>query len=283
MGKIDNRLKLYYRQYEIEFEKYTTDSFEMHLHDTYEIEFVASGRGIHRLNNKEYPLKRGAMYALRLRDYHEMDITETATIHRIKMPIKCMPEKLSYGMLKNKANIITEVDEELATHIENLFELLESRPKALLNDEIFIQESLINIIVTLFTNYETANPFDVYVSEEDKVEKVMLYLQDNFRQKLTIADVAKHFNMNPNYLNRIFKAQKGITLYAAIKNFRMEYAKKLLVETELSSSEVCSTCGYSGDANFLRDFKKEFGTSPMKFRRSERARLAQENDGASSK
>lgn len=276
MSKPDNRLKLYYRQYEIEFERYETESQSMHLHDTYEIEFITGGSGTHRLNNKEYPIKRGMMYALRLRDYHEMQVEETVTVHRIKMPLKCMPEKLSYGMLKNKANIITEVDDELAAHIENLFLLLESRPKALLNDEIYIQESLINIIVTLFTNYEKAKPCDVYVSEDEKVEMVMLYLQDNFRTKLTIADVAQYFNMNPNYLNRIFKAKKGITLYAAIKNFRMEYAKKLLVETDLSSAEICSTCGYSGDANFLRDFKKEFGTSPMKYRKTERAKQNRE-------
>ncbi len=275
MSKPDNRLRLYYRQYEIEFEKYETESQPMHLHDAYEIEFVTKGSGVHRLNNKEYSIKRGMMYALRLRDYHEIQADEPITVHRIKMPLKCMPEKLSYGMLKNKANMITQIDEALTLHIENLFLFLESRPKALLNDEIYIQESLINIIVTLFTNHETANPGDVYVTEEAKVEMVMLYLQDNFRQKLTIADVAKCFNMNPNYLNRIFKAQKGITLYAAIKNFRLEYAKKLLVETELSSSEVCTTCGYSGDANFLRDFKKEFGTSPMKYRKTQREKLKQ--------
>jgi AraC-like DNA-binding protein len=84
--------------------------------------------------------------------------------------------------------------------------------------------------------------------------------------------------MNPNYLNRIFKEEKGVTLYAAVKDIRLEYAKKLLVETDLSTSEICATCGYSGEANFQRDFKKEFDTSPMKYRKSERERLAEEKD-----
>ena len=110
-------------------------------------------------------------------------------------------------------------------------------------------------------------PEDVYVSDAEKLEKVMLYIEDNFRRKLTIAEVADHFKMNTSYLNRIFKEQMGITLYAAIKNARLEYAKKLLIETDLSIADVCKTCGYSDSANLLRDFKKLTGVAPLRFRK----------------
>ena len=95
----------------------------------------------------------------------------------------------------------------------------------------------------------------------------MVYIEDNFRKKLTIADVASEFKMNPNYLNRIFKEQKGITLYAAVKNARLEYSKKLLTDTELPIAEVSKTCGYSDGANFLRDFKKMTGVAPLRYRK----------------
>ncbi|MBO5852781.1 MAG: helix-turn-helix transcriptional regulator [Clostridia bacterium] len=263
-------IQLYYRQaYKVAFDKYETNGEEMHLHDMYQIEFISSGEGTLRLNNKEYPAKRGLMYAVRLRDYHSFEVSNTLTVHRIILPLKCMPEKMSYGMLKSKTDIITRLDDEPARHIENLFLMLESRGEALFKNEIFIQEWLINIIVTEFFERAKYKPEDIYVSDESKVEKVMLYIEDNFRKKLTIADVAEEFKMNPNYLNRIFKEHKGMTLYAAVKNARLEYSKKLLLDTNLSIADVCKTCGYSDSANFLRDFKKLTGVSPLKFRKGE--------------
>ena len=239
----------------------------MHHHDMYQIEFVSAGEGTLKLNNKEYPAKRGLMYAIRLRDYHAYEVSETLTVHRIILPMKCMPEKMSYGMLKSKVDIITHLDEEPSKHIENLFLMLESRREALFKNEIFIQEWLINIIVTEFFERAKYRPEDVYVSDADKVDRVMVYIEDNFRKKLTIADVAAEFKMNPNYLNRIFKEQKGITLYAAVKNARLEYSKKLLTDTELPIAEVSKTCGYSDGANFLRDFKKMTGVAPLRYRK----------------
>lgn len=259
---------LYYRnKLKVTFDKYETNGEEMHHHDMYQIEFISGGEGTLRLNNKEYPAKRGLMYAVRLRDYHSFEVSETLTVHRIILPLKCMPEKMSYGMLKSKTDIITRLDAEPAKHIENLFLMLHSRGKALLNNEIFIQEWLINIIITEFFERVKFRPEDVYESDAEKLEKVMLYIEDNFRRKLTISEVADHFKMNTSYLNRIFKEQKGITLYAAIKNARLEYAKKLLIETNLSIADVCKTCGYSDSANLLRDFKKLTGVAPLRFRK----------------
>ena len=261
-------IQLYYKEaFKVMFDKYETDGEEMHHHDMYQIEFIADGEGTLKINNKEYPAKRGLMYAIRLRDYHSFEVSETLTVHRIILPLKCMPEKMSYGMLKSKVDIITRLEEEPARHIENLFLMLESRREALFKNEIFIQECLVNVIVTEFFERAKYRPEDVYVSDADKVDRVMVYIEDNFRKKLTIADVASEFKMNPNYLNRIFKEQKGITLYAAVKNARLEYSKKLLIDTELPIAEVSKTCGYSDGANFLRDFKKMTGVAPLRYRK----------------
>lgn len=261
-------VQLYYRdKQKVTFDKYETNGEELHHHDMYQIEFISGGKGTLKINSKEYPASRGLMYAVRLRDYHAFEVSETLTVHRIILPMRCMPEKMSYGMLKSKIDIVTRLDSEPAQHIENMFLMLESRREALLNNEIYIQECLINIIITEFFERALYRPEDVFVSDADKVEKVMLYIEDNFRRKLTIADVAAHFSMNPSYLNRILKEQKGITLFAAVKAARLEYARKLLLETDLSIADVCKTCGYSDTANLLRDFKKLTGVSPFKYRK----------------
>ena len=264
------RFKLYYRDYEIFFEKYETEGQERHWHEElYEIEFVASGKGVHRLNKKEYELKRGMMFVSRLSDYHEMEIEEKATIYRFKLPVKCMPERFVYSMIKNrKANLITQLEEGMSQHIQNMFDLLLDRPHAERGEiqETYMQEGLINIIIMLFTSEVNRNPGDTYDTDLAKAVKVWYFLNDNFRRKLTVADVAAHFNMNPVYINRVFQRELGLTIYAAIKSLRLAYAAQLCEETDMRPPEICKACGYSDGANFSRDFNKKYGISPTKYR-----------------
>lgn len=274
------RLKLLYRQFEITFEEYETSGQDRHWHDLYEIEFISSGSGIHSLNEKEYPIKRGHMYLTRQKDYHSMEITENAVVHRMRLPAPCMPERLVRSILKNKANLVTQMGEEMTAHIENLFLLLESRPKAdqYSVQEIYMQECLINLIVMLFTGEVNSNPGDLHIPDRSKAYDVWYYIQDNFRKKMTIASIAEAFKMNPNYLNRIFKESMGMTLYAALQLCRLTYAAKLVKETEMGSGEICRACGYSGDANFLRDFKKKYGMSPQQYRKHLQEHPEEEDD-----
>ena len=259
-------------------EKYEAKSEPIHWHENYLIEFVTGGEGIHRLNNIPYDYKRGSAYVLRLRDFHELEIKEPTTVHRLVLPVKCMPERFVRSMLRNKSNLITVLSEDMITHIENLLLLLESRKRAENQDELFIQDCLLNVIIMLFTNSVNTNPGHRNRHENLKAHDIWLYIEDNFRKKLTLQSVAEHFDMNPNYLNRIFKEYTGVTLYAAVKKFRLRYAAKLCRETDMQSNEICETCGYSGTANFQRDFKKEYGATPRQYREAAKAGVFNDHD-----
>ena len=254
-------------------ECYECGGQEQHWHEEYQIELVTAGEGTHLLNGKPFPLHRGQMYVTRLRDFHELQITEVATIHRITLPELCMPERFVRSMLKRKDNLITQMDEETTKHIENMFLLIESRPEAKSVEEIYMQESLLNVIIMLFTNQVNVNPADDFVPDHKKVYDTLLFIQDNFRQKLTLQMVADHMKMNPTYLNRILRAHTGVTVYSAIKQARLKYAAKLCRDTDLMSKEICKLCNYSGDSNFQRDFHKAFGVSPLDYRKAARAGL----------
>lgn len=274
----DPRFELIHRnKHFTKIERFETDGQELHWHEEYQIEFISSGEGIHRINDKEFPLKRGLMYVTRLKDFHELIVTSTATVHRITLPVLCMPEPFVRSMLKRKNCIITQMEEEMTAHIENMFLLLESRPEAKSVEEIYMQESLLNVIIMLFTNQVNVNPGDTYVPDHAKVYDALLYIEDNFRKKLTLQMVADHLKMNPTYLNRILKQHANLSVYAAVKIARLKYAAKLCRETDLKSNEICKVCGYSGDANFQRDFHKEYGVSPLQYRKAARMGLFDED------
>ena len=194
MAKEEQRFRLSSRNQQVIVEKIPAKSESRHWHDIYEIEFVASGEGTHILNSKEYPFKRGAIYITRLSDYHEKHLTRKGVIHRIKLPKRCMPEPFWRSMIHRRASIITQVSPEMAKHIENLFLLLESRPTVMSPEEQYIQTSLLNVLIMLFTFEANTNPGDPNIPDKDRVVDVMIYLQDNFRRKLTLKDIEYYFN-----------------------------------------------------------------------------------------
>lgn len=278
MRRPEPRFELNHREHKITFEKIVAKSEKRHWHEQYEVEFVSSGRGTHILNEKEYEFKRGAIYVTRLTDYHEKHLTSRGVIHRITLPKACMPEKFWRSMVRCKASLITQLSDEMTKHIENMFLLLESRPEAVSNEETYIQECLLNVIMMLFTFEVNTNPGDTYIPDKDKVFDVLLYLQENFRRKLTLKIVAEEVKMNPNYLNTIFKKYTGRTLYTGIKLFRLYYASRLAIETEMQIKEICKNCGYSDVCNFQRDFRKQFNCTPIEYREKKRAEAAEKGE-----
>ena len=276
MPRQEPRFELVRRKQRTVIEKLKAKSEKLHWHKCYEIDFVASGRGKHIFNGKEFDFQRGAIYLSRLTDYHEIHLTSPGFIHRITLPKVCMPEDFWRSMIKTKANLITQLSPSMAKYIENLFLLLESRPDFNSLEEKYIQQSLLNVIIMLFTYEVNTNPQDEYVPEKQKVFDVLLYLQDNFRRKLTLDIVSKEMQTNANYLNGIFKKYTGRTIYSEIKQFRLHYASRLAVETDMQIKEICQNCGYTDLSNFQRDFKKQYNLTPQEYREKKRSEAVSE-------
>jgi len=101
------------------------------------------------------------------------------------------------------------------------------------------------------------------------VEKVEHFILENIeKQNLTREDIAQHVYLNPDYLTRVFKKEKGMTISDYLQLQRMEYAKKLLENTGLSISDVALQSGYSNISYFSTLFKKAVKMNPSDYRRT---------------
>lgn len=103
--------------------------------------------------------------------------------------------------------------------------------------------------------------------EQSVVERAKDFIRENLGSHgLTRDDVANHVYFNPDYLNRVFKTETGRTLTEYIIESRLERAKELLLETDLTVSEIALQCGYSNFSYFSTLFKKSTNLSPTEFR-----------------
>lgn len=99
-------------------------------------------------------------------------------------------------------------------------------------------------------------------NERKLVEKIEWYVEDNIDQAIGVSDVATALFMNPDYLSRLFKTEKGISLKEYIIQRKMQSAQVLLRTTSLPVSIIASKLGYDNFSHFSQAYRKKMGMSP---------------------
>ena len=115
---------------------------------------------------------------------------------------------------------------------------------------------------TLEDNHEE----DVRHAPAQIAEECVRYILDHISEsELGVNDVASHVYLNPIYLNRIFKKEKGSSISQWIIKERMELASTLLLTTDRPAVEIAAQVGYNNYPYFSTVFKKYFGTTPSQY------------------
>lgn len=100
----------------------------------------------------------------------------------------------------------------------------------------------------------------------DPVERAKRAIMRNLSGELTRESVAEQVGLNPDYLNRLFRASAGLSLMEWAVERKLDYAYELLRDTAMSVSDVALQVGYSNFSHFASIFKKRFSANPSEIR-----------------
>ena len=103
--------------------------------------------------------------------------------------------------------------------------------------------------------------------EERTITSITRYLQEHLAEDLSLSVLADEFHLNPQYISQLFKNEIGVNFLSYLTNIRMEKAKKLLLSTSLSITDVADQSGYGDYRVFTKVFKKSEGITPSQYRR----------------
>ena len=123
-----------------------------------------------------------------------------------------------------------------------------------------------NLKISMYEKQTSAQP-DSDKQEERVISSITRYLQEHLSEEISLSVLADEFHLNPQYISQLFKNEIGVGFLAYLTNIRMEKAKKLLLSTALSVTEISSRVGYGDYRVFTKVFKKTEGITPSRFRR----------------
>ncbi|MCF0133739.1 MAG: response regulator [Blautia sp.] len=101
---------------------------------------------------------------------------------------------------------------------------------------------------------------------ESVVEKAMTYIKNNFGGDISLDDVSKEVNVSPYYFSKLFKKEAGENFIEYLTKLRIEQAKEMLMNPEISIKEIGMSCGYADPNYFSRIFKKQTDMTPREYR-----------------
>lgn len=93
------------------------------------------------------------------------------------------------------------------------------------------------------------------------------YIEEHYREKISVADLARQLYLTPNYLSSLFKKHTGSSLSEYITLCRIRKAKELMADSnDIKTYEVADLVGYNDYEHFRKVFKKYVGINPAKYR-----------------
>ena len=103
------------------------------------------------------------------------------------------------------------------------------------------------------------------------VQRITVYIQQNYDKEISNSQISGAMGYHSYYLNRRFKKSTGITIHQAVISEKMQIAKRLLKETDLSVGSIANEVGFPDRAQFCTAFKKHTGCTPTEYKNNLRA------------
>lgn len=101
--------------------------------------------------------------------------------------------------------------------------------------------------------------------ENHKIVQVFKYMIANFKDHISVDQMAKHLNMEPTSFCRFFKRRTNKSFIQYLNEIRIGYSCKLLIEDNHNISEVAYESGFENISHFNKQFKKIIKLTPKEF------------------
>lgn len=277
-------LKLPMEVYHVEFRN--SADFYSHWHDEMEFIYILDGSAEICIDFKVFNVTTGDFVIIPNGAIHYMIGKENTKISYIALVFSLSlieGNTLDYSqinfvtpMIQNKLffkNVVTKSDIG-HSNIVNAFNLLiESYNNKAYGFQLSIKGALFSIFSTIFKeNYVSLNVDQDKNNDLVKVEKlkeVIKYIQINYKNSISIKELADIAQYSEYHFLRFFKAQTGKTCTQYINYFRIQKATLLLLDTDLPITEIGYEVGFGDVSYFIKIFKKFLSISPTKYRKKD--------------
>lgn len=249
---------------------------DIHFHNEYELIFVTRGRVKVTAGNSCYTARENHLILISNLEQHSVrNLDDAYERYCVTLDVATADRYLGHtrllSLLKNRPDGFSHVldttpFQDVATRIfQNIVRYHEKSEFA---NELIV--ACVTELLALICSY-FPDRFSPHHSEtEEKILKVQQHMDQHFGEPLKMDDLAKQFYISSCYLSHKFKELTGLSPKQYLSSVRLKNASILLLNSDLTVSEIAETVGFSDHSNFIKSFKKIYGVLPKDFRRHQK-------------
>jgi AraC-like DNA-binding protein len=249
--------------------------FKWHYHPEFELTYIVKGNGYRIVGNSYEPFNDGDLVLLGSNLSHtwsgkaDGDVNSDAIVIQFSsefiLPFLELNESL---LIKNMLDsslrgINFEPDEQLVTKI---IEITETNGV----ERILKLISILDILSKKQIKLIAPNTFHNVVSKksEVRINKVCLFIQNNFQNKIYLKEVADLIYLTESNFCKFFKKATGKTYSDYVNEIRINEASRLLIQSDKTINQISFECGFETLSYFNRVFLNKKGITPSVYRKS---------------
>lgn len=238
-----------------------------HSHSNYEIFISKSEGGTFVVRDKAYPLVANAIYFIDSFTFHYSNPFDTDNYIRTKigfdnsflMELNSLIDNIEdINSLFLNTVMVLPSKQDIKACDEALAKLSEDHNEHFTLNDLLIVLDIINIGIKNSSNTNISNTV---------IDAALRYIEQNYMHNITLDSISSTLFINKFYLCHIFKSITGMSIKQYLIEYRLSLAKKLLMETDESISNICNITGFNNTAYFSKIFREFENCSPTQYRK----------------
>lgn len=250
----------------------------LHYHSSLEIGVCLSGSGLFYFGEKCYPVQPGDVFVVNNLELHIarsdprdpsryifLNFDPQLLLHEdqnLLLPFVYRPDHFH-----NRIPADSPLARPLAERIQTVRRELHERRDGYRS---MAKSAIFEICVILLRHYSdniSRTQWKKVTEAFRKLRPALVHMEQNFREPLELKDIAALLGMSVSRTSRLFQEELGCRFRDHLLKLRLNEAKRLLLSTDASITDVCFASGFQSVASFYRIFKRAAGMPPLDYRR----------------
>lgn len=133
--------------------------------------------------------------------------------------------------------------------------------------DLLLKSKLLKLFYLLTSRENIVLHKDSGIGYNELIRPALEYMAQNFREEITVEQLAGLVHLSKSYFMRCFKETVGVGAMEHLTQLRVSAACEALTATQDKIADISYRCGYSNLSNFNRQFLKKVGCSPKEYRK----------------
>ncbi len=259
----------------VELDFITEREVAAHRHENYELLFVVSGEIDISIERDEYHMGCGDVVLVNAGQPHRYRSVRDVTIARFLISSVRVRELLGMETVLFWCNSVSDRHEAYDVLRRIIARILNESVCADRENRLHLSSLYYQMIYTLSENFMLSPRDERFTfrdgdSEDDRMQRIVTYVRENYRDSISLQDIADMLYLSPTYVSRYIRRQCGVSFVGLINSVRLNHAIEEMMYSTESITKIALDNGFASVAAFNKVFKDEYDQTPSEYRRAHR-------------